>query len=84
MASMHRTQISLDRDQYELLTREARRRGMSLSALLRELVNARYQKRPRRARRAKDPLAAIIGIGSGTGEAVGRNHNVFLYGRKRV
>lgn len=80
---MHRTQISLEKEQYELLKREARRRGLSLSALLRELVGARYQKGSRRARRTPDPLGAITGIGSGTGEAVGRNHNVFLYGRKR-
>jgi len=80
---MHRTQISLKRKQYEMLTREARQRGVSLSALLRELVDARYRKTAQRAPRAKDPLDAIIGIASGTGEAVGRNHNVFLYGRKR-
>lgn len=82
MNFMHRTQISLEKEQYELLTREARRRGVSLSALLRELVAARYRKGAGRRSRARDPLAGVIGIGSGTGEAVGRNHNAFLYGRK--
>ncbi|OGA76308.1 MAG: hypothetical protein A3G81_01235 [Betaproteobacteria bacterium RIFCSPLOWO2_12_FULL_65_14] len=80
---MHRTQISLEKEQYELLTREARRRGVSLSALLRELVGARYQKRRSPARRGADPLASITGLGSGTGEPVGRRHNRFLYGRRR-
>jgi len=81
---MHRTQISLEKDQYELLTREARRRGVSLSALLRELVGARYQKRRSSSRAGADPLAGITGLGAGTGEPVGRRHNRFLYGRKRA
>jgi Ribbon-helix-helix domain len=80
---MHRTQISLEREQYQLLVREARRRGISLSALLRELVVARYQ-RPKGPRAQSDPLAKITGLGEGTGEAVGRSHNKLLYGRKRA
>lgn len=84
MATMHRTQISLEKDQYELLTREARRRGVSLSALLRELVEARYQRRGTSRRPAGDALARIKGIGSGSGEAVGRRHDEFLYGRGRA
>ena len=82
MSFMHRTQISLEKDQYDLLTREARRRGLSLSALLRQLIGERYQKAPAR-RRPADPLRAITGIASGTGEAVGRKHNKFLYGSRR-
>lgn len=78
---MHRTQISLEREQYELLMREAQRRGVSLSALLRELVGARYQS-SRRTRR--NPLGVITGIGAGSGDAVGRRHNRLLYGRKRA
>lgn len=79
---MHRTQISLEKDQYELLRREARRRGVSLSALLRELVERRYPRRGSKRRPADDALAKIKGIGSGSGEAVGRRHDEFLYGRK--
>lgn len=80
---MHRTQISLETEQYELLTREAQRRGVSLSALLRELVGARYQRsKPKGSR--PDPLASITGLGAGTGERVGRKHNRLLYGRKRA
>lgn len=79
---MHRTQISLEKDQYETLRREARRRGVSLSALLRELVGMRYSK-PKSARKAGGPLARITGLASGSGEAVGRSHNRYLYGRKR-
>ncbi len=81
---MHRTQISLEREQYDLLMREAARRGVSLSALLRELVGARYQRPKPSGRAATDPLARVTGIGAGTGEAVGRRHNRFLYGRRRA
>ncbi|MGQ0652295.1 MAG: ribbon-helix-helix protein, CopG family [Betaproteobacteria bacterium] len=80
---MQRTQISLEKEQYQLLSREARRRGISLSALLRELVVARYQQ-PRGARAQADPLARITGLGEGTGEALGRSHNELLYARKRA
>lgn len=80
---MHRTQISLKREQYDLLAAEARRRGVSLAAVVRDLIAARLGKSTRR-RRGADPLAGITGIGAGTGEPVGRRHNRFLYGRKRA
>lgn len=80
---MHRTQISLEREHYELLAAEAQRRGVSLAAVVRDLIARRLGKSARR-RRGIDPLARITGIGAGTGEPVGRNHNRFLYGRKRA
>ena len=74
---MHRTQISLEHEQYRLLGAEARRQGISLSALIRRLVDDFFgsDRLPE-----QDPLEAVIGIGSGTGEAVGREHNRYLYG----
>lgn len=81
---MHRTQISLEREQYELLRRDARRRGVSLSALLRELVAERFQRRRPSGRTGVDPLGRITGLGAGSGEPVGRQHNRLLYRRKRA
>lgn len=78
---MHRTQISLEPQQYDLLMREARRRGVSLAAVVRALVTEQLQVRPRA--RGKTPLASITGLGEGDGQPVGRRHNEFLYGRKR-
>jgi Ribbon-helix-helix domain len=78
---MHRTQISLEPEQYDLLMREARRRGVSLAAVVRTLVTEQLRSRPRSA--SKTPLASIMGLGEGDGQAVGRHHNEFLYGRKR-
>ena len=74
---MHRTQILLEQKQYQLLHAEARRKGISLSALIRHLVDERFAgaREP-----APDPLKAITGIGSGSGEPAGREHNRYLYG----
>lgn len=74
---MHRTQISLEQEQYRLLGTEARRKGISISALIRNLVEEHFQSR--KVPEA-DPLESVKGIGSGTGEAVGREHNRYLYG----
>ncbi|OGA00189.1 MAG: hypothetical protein A3H35_20680 [Betaproteobacteria bacterium RIFCSPLOWO2_02_FULL_62_17] len=76
---MHRTQISLESKQYEWLLAESRRRGVSLSALIRQMV-AESSKAKRLGR---DPLTAITGIAAGSGEPVGREHNHFLYGKAR-
>ena len=81
---MQRTQISLEREQYDLLVTEAQRRGVSLAAVVRQLIAERLREPKRSAGRRGDPLAAITGLGAGTGAAVGRNHNRFLYGRDRA
>ena len=76
---MHRTQISLEARQYEWLLAESHRRGVSLSALIRQMVTERSAAK----RRGRDPLAAITGIATGSGDPVGRDHNRFLYGKPR-
>ena len=73
---MHRTQISLEHGQYRRLRAEARRNGISLSALIRRLVDEHFSTA---TTSAIDPLEAIEGIESGTGEPVGREHNRYLY-----
>lgn len=74
---MHRTQISLEQEQYRLLGIEATRLGISLSALIRNLVDEHFQTG---GGPLEDPLDAVTGIGSGTGDPVGREHNRYLYG----
>ena len=81
---MQRTQISLEREQYDLLVTEAQRRGVSLAAVVRQLIAERLREPKRSAGGRGDPLASITGLGAGTGAAVGRNHNRFLYGRGRA
>ena len=57
--------------------KDAKREGISLSALIRRLVDQHFNAG---AARAIDPLEAVAGIGSGTGAPVGREHNRYLYG----
>ena len=56
---------------------EARRQGISLSALIRRLVDEHFKGEPGLE---VDPLETVAGIGSGTGAPVGREHNRYLYG----
>ncbi len=75
---MHRTQISLEEQQYHFLTQESRRRGVSLSELIRQLVTEQMQRRP-----ADDtPLDKLAGMAEGPGEPIGREHDRFLYGKE--
>ena len=74
---MHRTQISLESEQYRLLAEEARRRGLSLAAVIRGLIDDHLG---RNEPPVEDPLDALIGIGKGSGEPIGREHNRHLYG----
>ena len=62
---MRRSQISLGHGQYRLLATEAKRRGMSVSALIHSLVGDYFKAV---AQIPKDPLEAVAGIGTGTGE----------------
>jgi predicted DNA-binding ribbon-helix-helix protein len=80
--TMHRTQISLEREQYDSLMREARRKGISLAAVVRSLITEQLQGRSGKGAKTSQ-LAAIKGLGEGDGKPVGRHHNEFLYGRKR-
>ncbi len=74
---MRRTQISLENEQYLLLGAEARRKGISVAALIRQLVDEHFRGANELA---ADPLESVKGIGAGTGEPVGREHNRYLYG----
>lgn len=78
---MHRTQISLEDHQYDGLMQEVRRRRISLSALIRQLAAEYLQQQ--KVGQEKDPLKKLAGIAEGSGEAVGRNHNQYLYGKRR-
>lgn len=80
---MQRTQISLETQQFRQLRDEARSRGVSLSALLRELIDARFGQTKSLRTKRPDPLTSITGIAAGSGEPVGRNHDRFLYAAKR-
>jgi hypothetical protein len=76
----HRTQILLEPWQYEALKARVQQRGLSLSALIREIVTDTLM---RRHRRAVEDLRKIRGIAEGPGD-LGKRHDDDLYpGRGR-
>lgn len=78
---MRRTQISLEGAQYRRLADEARRAGVSMSALIRRLLAEHFGEQS--GPPSRDALESIVGIGTGTGEAVGRDHDAYLYAPHR-
>lgn len=75
---MRRTQISLEEKQYVFLTQESRRLGISLSELIRQFITEHLQQ----CRPSEDPLDKLSGMAEGPGEAIGREHDRFLYGKE--
>jgi len=81
-STKHRTQISLDDWQYQMLLEESRKTRKSLSQIIREMVSERFS-RVLAGKKKKDPIYDIIGIGKGDGSSVAREHDKYLYGTKR-
>lgn len=77
----HRTQISLEKWQYQMLLELSRTTRKSLSAIVRDLVEEKLTK-PVLSRK-KDSLYGIVGMSSGDGASVAREHDEHLYGKKR-
>jgi hypothetical protein len=76
---MHRTQISLESAHYQRLSREASRLDISMSAVIRRLIEQHLGT----SGGEPDPLRDITGIAEGQGRYVARRHNEYLYGKLR-
>ena len=76
---MHRTQLLLEDWQYEALRGRAQREGLSLSALVRDILGASLTGTSPATRKGLD---AIAGIGEDA-EAYGEHHDRYLYADKR-
>lgn len=72
---MHRTQISLEDWQYQVLRARAEQEGRSISDLVREILRTAL------VSHRKEGLEDIEGIGEDA-SAYGRQHDRFLYGAK--
>ncbi len=80
----HRTQLILEDEHYTYLKETANRRGVSISSLVREMVEMyQVEQRHRPGAVREDPMMAIAGDFEGSGEAVGRNAEEILYGRPK-
>lgn len=71
--TMHRTQLILDDWQHEALRMRAEREGKSISALVREILAAHLQPRPRHG------LKRIEGVAEGPPD-LARDHDRYLSG----
>ena len=77
MATLHRTQVLLERRHYEMLKRLAREERLSLSALLRQILDESLFPSEERGKRPN--LKALAGLGRDPYLA-GRDHDQALYG----
>ncbi|MBK5941930.1 hypothetical protein [Halochromatium roseum] len=76
---MDRRRIPLSAEQHQRLGEDAQDRGVSFASLLHSLIDEPHEQQEQPP--SADPLIALIGIGEGTGKAIGRHHNRHLYER---
>ena len=74
---MRQTNISLEEWQYQRLKELAEKEGKSISQIFRELIDEKLELREGEIE--KDPIFEIIGMGTGEGSAVAREHDKILY-----
>lgn len=74
---MHRTQIYLDGQHYQLLRSRAQREGKTIASIVREILDQHFG-----LKGGSDPLARVIGIGKGDGAAVAEHYENYLYGEQ--
>ena len=79
--AMHRTQISLEKWQYQYLVEQACRTQTSISDVIRRLITQEASTQPPGDRRT-DSIFDIIGIAEGDGTRGGREHDRHLYGEE--
>lgn len=77
----HRTQISLEDWQYQVLQEMSKKMKKSLSSIIRDLIREKFSKDTLKTK--EDTLWGIIGLGAGDGSAVAREHDRFLYSKRK-
>jgi hypothetical protein len=79
-AIKHRTQISLDDWQYQVLLDLSSKTKKSLSALIREMITEKLA--PKAGVAENDPIYSIVGIGGSGLKHTTRDHDAVLYEKK--
>lgn len=79
-AIKHRTQISLEDWQYQILLDLSRKTRKSLSALIREMITEKFAPA---GVAENDPVYSIVGIGGSGRKHTARDHDAVLYGKKK-
>jgi hypothetical protein len=76
----HRTQISLEDWQYQLLLDVSQKTKKSLSSLIRDLITERFTTKPTDL--STDSAFQIMAIGNSGHKKTAREHDSVLYGKK--
>jgi len=74
---MRRTNIVLEEWQYEYLKEQSQQEGVSMSALVRNLIRAEATSNDRWIK--QDPIFSIVGMFRGGGKNVAERHDDYLY-----
>lgn len=77
----HRTQISIEDWQYQILLEMSKKLKKSLSGIIRDLLTEKLSNGV--VKPEKDSIFGIIGIGTGDGLPVAREHDRFLYAKRK-
>ena len=77
--TLHRTQVLLEDWQYQYLRQLSSKTNRSVSSILQEWVAESIRSRTQEST-WQDPFFDIIGMVSGDGKPVGREHDRYLYG----
>jgi len=77
---MHRSQIMLKEHQYAYLANEAQRQGMSISQIIRELIDEHIAQSHNLE---NDPFFDIIGMVEGDDPNAAIDHDYYVYGLPR-
>lgn len=80
-SAKHRTQVSLEDWQYQVLLEVSIKTKKSLSSIIRELVTEKFSRQT--AFTKSDPIMKIVGIGAGDGTPVARDHDKYLYANRK-
>jgi len=74
---MKQTNISLEEKQYQRVKDLAEREGKNISQIIRELIDKRLQ--PEVEDIKNDTIFEVIGMGSGEGKSIAKDHDKLLY-----
>jgi len=78
---MHRSQVMLKDEHYRFLVDEAKRRGQTISAILRDWIDQRMHRRQQRPL-AQDPIWDMVGIAQGGRSKISEDHDQYLVGKR--
>lgn len=80
-SAKHRTQVSIEDWQYQTLMDISRKTKKSMSNIIRDLISEKYSGKIRKAK--SDPIFGIVGIGTGDRSPAAKEHDKFLYGKRK-